>query len=109
MTEHSHNQPTHTHPEHKITPTAGTLTTFVVLALLTVVALGVGFSEVGPWKPLVSLLIAVTQAAVLSYFFMDLKQADKLTWLCAGAAVFWTGLMFLFIMTDHLTRHLAAM
>lgn len=94
--------------EHKVPSTASTMTTFVILLGLTAGALAVGFSNVGPWKVLVSLFVACTQAGVLSYFFMDLRQADKLTWLTVGAAIFWTGLMFLFTLTDYLTRHMAA-
>lgn len=93
---------------HTVTSTQGTLTTFAVLALLSVVAIGVGFSDLGPIKVVVSLLVAVIQAGVLAVFFMDLRQGDKLTWLCAGAAVFWVGIQFLFTLTDYLTRHMAS-
>jgi cytochrome c oxidase subunit 4 len=94
--------------DHKLPTTASTLTTYGVLVVMAVVSLLVGFSDMGPWKVLVSLLVAALQATVLAVFFMDLRQADRLTWLCAGAAIFWTGLMFLFTLTDYLTRHLAA-
>jgi hypothetical protein len=40
---------------------------------------------------------------------MDLRQADKLTWLVALSGVFWTFLMFLFVLTDYLTRHLGVL
>ena len=91
---------------HVIPSTQSTLLTFAVLAGLSLVALAVGFSDFGPWKVLVSLLVAAIQAGVLAVYFMDLRQADKLTWLCAGAAVFWVGIQFLFTLTDYLTRHL---
>ena len=94
---------------HVVPPTASTLTTFAVLVVLTLVAIGVGLSDLGPIKVVVSLAIAVVQAAVLAVFFMDLRQADKLTWLCAGAAVFWVGIQFLFTLTDYFTRHMGAM
>ena len=94
---------------HVVPTTSSTLTTFAILAVLTVVALAVGFSDLGPIKVVVSLAVAVVQAAVLAVFFMDLRQADKLTWLCAGAAVFWVGIQFLFTLTDYLTRHMGAM
>lgn len=95
--------------DHKVPSTGSTLTSFVVLLGLTIVALAVGFSDIGPWKVLVSLIVAGVQASFLTYFFMELRQADKLTWLTVGAAIFWTGLLFLFTLTDYLTRHLAAM
>jgi caa(3)-type oxidase subunit IV len=49
--------------------------------------------------------VAVVQAIVLGVFFMDLKHADKQTWLIAAAGIFWTFLLFLFTLTDYLTRH----
>ncbi len=96
------------HEDHELPPTASTMTTFAVLVVLALAALAVGFSDLGPWKVLANLLIAAVQASVLALFFMDLRQADRLTWLCAGAAIFWVGLMFLFTLTDYLTRYIAA-
>lgn len=94
--------------DHHPPPTSSTLTTFAVLVVLAVVALAVGFSNMGPAKVFASLGVAVVQSVILALYFMDLKQADKLTWLVAAAAVFWTGLMFLFTLTDYLTRYMAA-
>jgi caa(3)-type oxidase subunit IV len=94
---------------HVVPSTASTLITFAVLVGLTVVALAVGFSDLGPLKVVASLAVATTQAAVLALFFMDLRQGDKLTWLCAGAAIFWVGIQFLFTLTDYMTRHMGGM
>jgi caa(3)-type oxidase subunit IV len=92
-----------------VMPSVGNiLTTFVVLAVLAVVALAVGFSDLGPNKVLFSLAVTAVQSTILGLFWMDLKQADKLTWLCVGASIFWVGLQFLFTLTDHITRHYAA-
>ncbi len=94
---------------HAVPPTASTLVVFVVLAGLALLALFIGFSDLGPLKVLASLGCAVVQAGVLAYFFMDLKQSDKLTWLCVGASFFFTGLQFLFTLTDYLTRQLGVL
>jgi len=94
---------------HTVPSTASTLGIFAVLAGLSLLALFIGFSDLGPIKVLASLGCAVVQAGVLAYFFMDLKQADKLTWLCVAAALFFTGLQFLFTLTDYLTRHLGVL
>jgi len=93
-------------PEHPVPPLASTLTTFAVLLVLAAVALGVGYSNLGPMKVVVSLAVTAVQASVLAVFFMDLRQADKLTWLCAGAAVFWVMILFTFTVTDYVTRHI---
>ena len=90
-------------------PPGRTFAAFFVIAALAALALYVGFSDLGPWKVLVSLIIAATQAGVLAVYLMDLKQADKLTWLIALSGVFWTGLMFLFTLTDYLTRYLGVL
>jgi cytochrome c oxidase subunit 4 len=95
--------------EHAVPPTASTTTVFVVLAGLALLQLVVGFSDLGPWKVLANLLVTGAQASVLAYFWMDLRQADSLTWLCVGAALFWVFLLFLFTLTDYLTRYIAAL
>lgn len=110
---HDHHPKTAVHAEeavaHEVAPPGRTFAAFVVIAVLAALALYVGFSDFGPWKVLVSLIIAATQAGVLAVYLMDLKQADKLTWLIALSGVFWTGLMFLFTLTDYLTRYLGVL
>ena len=91
---------------HEATPNARSFATFAVLAGLSFLALFVGFSDLGSMKVVVSLLVSTVEAGILAYFFMDLRAADKLTWLVAAASLFWVFLMFLFILTDFLTRHL---
>jgi caa(3)-type oxidase subunit IV len=86
---------------------ASTLT-FLILAGLTCFATMVGFTEIGPAKIWVSLGISCVQGIVLTVFFMDLRNSDKITWLTAIASLFWTFLLFLFTLTDYLTRHYAA-
>lgn len=93
---------------HHVPPLASTLTTYAVLVVIACLALAVGFSNLGPMKVFASLAVAGLSASVLAVFFMDLRQADKLTWLCAGAGLFWVGIMFTFTLTDYLTRQLAA-
>lgn len=92
---------------HTMPSVASHLTTFAILAVLAVVALGVGFSNIGDSKLIFSLLVAAVQTSVVGYFFMELKQADKLTWLCVGAAGFWLTILFVFLLTDYVTRHYA--
>ena len=104
----SHNPDSAVHAQeavhHEATPNSRSFVTFAVLAGLSFLALFVGFSDLGALKVVASLTVSVVQAGVLAYFFMDMRAADKLTWLCAAASLFWTFLMFLFILTDFLTR-----
>jgi cytochrome c oxidase subunit IV len=102
----SEQKPTVFEHEHPAPAAAGkSFVVFLALAVLTVMALIIGFADLGSAKVLFSLGVAVAQGAVLALFFMDLKSADTQTWLIAVASVFWTGLMFLFTLTDYLTRH----
>ncbi len=105
--DHDHSGLLIQEPEgHSVPPLASTLTTFAVLIVLAAVALWVGFSDFGPLKVVASLAVTAVQASVLAVFFMDLRQADKLTWLCAGAACFWVAILFTFTLTDYVTRHI---
>ncbi len=113
MAGHSPSESTELHETeqhaHSVPSTASTATIFLILGGLSLLALFIGFSDLGPWKVLASLLCAVVQASVLAYFFMDLKQSDKLTWLTALTSLFFVGLQFLFTLTDYLTRHLGVL
>jgi caa(3)-type oxidase subunit IV len=93
--------------EHQHAPPNSALTStmiFFVLAGLTLMALIIGFAPLGTAKIYASLGCAVVQALVLAFFSMELKHQDKLTWLVAAASIFWTFLLFLFTITDYLTR-----
>ncbi len=52
-----------------------------------------------------SLAIAGLMIAVLSTFLMDLRNAEALTRMVAGAGLFWTSLMFVLTFCDFLSRH----
>lgn len=93
--------------EHEHLPPAtigGSTLTFLILAGLACMATLLGFTDLGPSKVWINLAVACVQGIVLTVFFMDLRHGDKLTWLTAVAAVFWTFLLFLFTITDYLTR-----
>ena len=114
MAGHSHSHSTELHSneqhEHVVPPTMNSLFIFAVLFGLALVALIIGFNnELGPMKVVASMVCAIVQISVLAYFFMDLRQSDKLTWLCVATAIFFTGLQFLFTITDYLTRHLGVL
>lgn len=109
----SHNPNASVHEQeavhHEVTPNGRSYATFAVLAGLSFLALFVGFSDLGSMKVVASLVVSTVQACVLAFFFMDLRSADKLTWLVAASGIFWVFLMFLFILTDFLTRHLGVL
>jgi caa(3)-type oxidase subunit IV len=111
---HTHSQSTELHDnelhEHVVPPTTQSLFIFAVLCGLALVALIIGFNnELGTFKVVASLACTVIQVSVVAYFFMELRQSDTLTWLCVVTAIFFTGLQFLFTLTDYLTRHLGVL
>ncbi|HUB03193.1 MAG TPA: cytochrome C oxidase subunit IV family protein [Terriglobales bacterium] len=77
----------------------------VALLVLTVTTAGVAFINLGPFNPVVALLIATIKATLVVLFFMHVKGAsEKLT-----AAVVVSGFFFLMILlalslADYLTR-----
>jgi cytochrome c oxidase subunit 4 len=76
----------------------------VGLALVTVFLSG----ALGPTKftlPL-QLAIASVQATIVAYFFMHLRQGDKVVTLTALSSIFWMGILFVLFLADYLTRHL---
>ena len=113
MSHDDHHPKTDMHTEeavqHEVSPPGRTFVAFFFIAVLSALALFVGFSDLGPWKVAASLLIAATQASVLAVYLMDLRQADKVTWLIAVSGLMLTGLQFLFTLTDYLTRYLGVL
>lgn len=89
------------------TPTKSYLVIFVAIAALIFVQIGSSFMGLGDRAVMINLLIAGTQACLLAYYFMHLKGADNLTWLIVGAALFWLAILFVLMMTDYITRHIA--
>ena len=111
---HDHHPKSDLHTEegvqHDVAPPGRTLLVFFILAGLAFLALFVGFSDgLGPWKVLGSMCVAAVQATVLAVYFMDLRQADKVTWLIAVSGILFSGLQFLFTLTDYLTRYLGVL
>lgn len=91
--------------EHAAPNSAATsVMVFLALGVLTLMALIIGFSDLGPLKLYASLGVAALQGCILAYFSMELKNQGTLIWLCAAASIFWTFLLFLFTLTDYITR-----
>jgi len=81
----------------------------MILALIGAqVVVSMNSASVGGMAIYLNLLIAGAQASLLAYFFMHLKGADHLTWIIAGAGLFWIAILFILLLTDYVTRHIAA-
>jgi len=81
----------------------------VWIAVLGLALLTVGLSSwIGPTRytlPL-QLAIACTQAGLVAYHFMHLKQGDKVVILTALSSIFWMGILIVLFLADYKTRHM---
>ncbi|MBY0456797.1 MAG: cytochrome C oxidase subunit IV family protein, partial [Gemmataceae bacterium] len=50
------------------------------------------------------LAIGSVQAGLVAYYFMHLKQGDKVVVLTALSALFWMFIMFVLVFSDYMTR-----
>ena len=79
-------------------------TIYAVLLVLTALTTGIAFVDLAFFSPVVALTIAVIKASIVVLFFMHLKYSTRLTWVVAGAGVFWLGILFALSLSDYLTR-----
>jgi cytochrome c oxidase subunit 4 len=81
----------------------------VYLAILGLAILTISLSSViGPTKFSLPLQLAIgsVQAGLVSYYFMHLRNSDKVVILTALSALFWMGILFVLFMADYMTRTL---
>jgi cytochrome c oxidase subunit IV len=83
------------------------LLVFVGVVSLALINVGLSWA-IGPTRytlPL-QLGIASVQAGLVAYYFMHLRQGDKVVILTALASLFWIGILFVLFLSDYMTRHL---
>jgi cytochrome c oxidase subunit 4 len=90
--------------EHVVVPRSTYFAVYIALVVLTVLTTTVAFFDLGLANPIVALSIAVLKATLIVLFFMHLKYGSRLTWVVAGASVFWLGILLLLILSDYATR-----
>ena len=73
---------------------------FVLLALTIAVA----HIDLGPFNIAAALAIAVVKMVLVVLFFMHVKYSSKLVALFAAGGVFWLAILFMFTLSDFLTR-----
>ena len=82
-------------------------TLFIVFAFVLGLALAnVGLSMLGLGKyglP-IQLAIGCVQAGLVAYFFMHLRQGDRVVILTALSSLFWMGILFVLFLADYTTR-----
>jgi cytochrome c oxidase subunit 4 len=81
----------------------------VFLAVIGLALANIGLSmQIGPTKFTLPMQLAIgsVQAGLVAYYFMHLKQGDKVVILTALSSLFWMGILFVLFMSDYMTRHL---
>ena len=73
----------------------------MVFTVLTVIAAQFDFRSM---NVVIAMAIAVTKAALVVLFFMHVRYSSRLTVLIVISGFFWLGIMFLFTMSDYVTR-----
>ncbi len=80
-------------------------TIFGALLLLTMATAGVAFVDLGgELNSIVALTVAVVKTLLVLLFFMHVRYSSRLTWVFAGAGLFWLLIMMTLTMSDVLTR-----
>ena len=90
--------------EHVIVRPRTYVAIYVALVFLTLLTTAVAFFDLGLANPVVALSIAILKATLVVLFFMHLKYGTRLTWVVAGASVFWLGILLLLILSDYAAR-----
>ena len=80
-------------------------TIFGALLLLTMATAGVAFIDLGgELNSIVALTIALVKTLLVLLFFMHVRYSSRLTWVFAGAGLFWLLIMMSLTLSDVLTR-----
>jgi cytochrome c oxidase subunit 4 len=74
------------------------------LLALTLLTIGVAYLDLGPLNVVVALGIAIGKTLLVMLFFMHLRYSSRLTWVIAGAGVFWLAYLLIFTLSDYFTR-----
>ncbi|HTU40271.1 MAG TPA: cytochrome C oxidase subunit IV family protein [Candidatus Aquilonibacter sp.] len=78
---------------------------WATLLVFTFVTYKVAFIELGPFNPVVALVIATLKATLVALFFMHVWHAgERLTKLVIVSAIFFLFLLLGLTMSDYLTR-----
>lgn len=81
----------------------------VFLAVVGLALLNVFMSmKIGPTKFTLPMQLSIgsIQAGLVAYYFMHLRQGDKVVTLTAISSLFWMGILFVLFLGDYMTRHL---
>ena len=58
----------------------------------------------GSLNTVVALTIAVIKATLVVLYFMHVRYSTRLTWVIVAAAIFWLAILFVYTISDYMTR-----
>ena len=79
--------------------------TFASLLALLALTVGANFLHLGPFGVVVALGIAITKAALILLFFMEVRYSTPIVWLFATAGLIWLLILLIMSMSDYTTRN----
>jgi len=93
------------HEEHTTHSQGFYLAIGIVLLILTATTVGAAFVNLGPFNPVIALLIATIKATLVVLFFMHVKGAsEKLTGAVVVSGFFFLAILISLSLADYLTR-----
>ncbi|HSZ62414.1 MAG TPA: cytochrome C oxidase subunit IV family protein [Terriglobales bacterium] len=102
MSEHQAHE---AHEEHTTHSQGFYLLIGAILLVLTATTVGAAFVNLGPFNPVVALLIATIKALLVVLFFMHVKGAsEKLTGVVVLSGFFFLAILLALSLADYLTR-----
>src|SRR5271155_1112283 len=93
------------HEEHTTHSQAFYIGIGIILLVLTVTTAVIAFVNLGPFNPVVALLIATIKATLVVLFFMHVKGAsEKMTGIVVFSGFFFLALLLSLSLADYMTR-----
>jgi cytochrome c oxidase subunit 4 len=92
------------HTQHIITPVRTYVAVFVALLFFTLTTVVVASHDFGFANTAIALGIACTKASLVIWFFMGVRYNTSLTKVTVAAGFIWLLIMFIFGLSDYLTR-----
>lgn len=89
---------------HQIVPIKVYVAVFLALITLTITTVAVSRIDLGEWNFVVAMTIAVIKGTLVILFFMHVKQSSSMTKLFVAAGFFWMAILFVFVLSDYLSR-----
>jgi len=74
------------------------------LLILLALTVGVAYVHLGWFNAAAAFGIAALKALIIILFFMHVRYSPKVVWLVVMAGFVWLGMLFLWALTDYLTR-----